>query len=127
MFSHEEQEEITNKFLNVIEMKTIIKDKVSICKNFKFNQQDMNFYKLNILDNIVTNIFTYSYEECEVCKTLQKLKGNVYDCSMTKFENAIEAIEDKHEYNIKDYVPEKWNTQIYYYISLNHFLHIRRY
>ena len=49
MFSHEEQEEIINKFLNVIEMKTIIEDKVSICKNCKFNQQNMNLYKLNIL------------------------------------------------------------------------------
>ena len=40
---------------------------------------------------------------------------------MTKFENAIEEIEDKHKYNIEDYVPEKWNTQIYYYFSLNPF------
>ena len=33
MFSHEEQEEIINKFLTVIEMQTIIKDKVSMCKD----------------------------------------------------------------------------------------------
>ena len=41
MFSYEEQEEIINKFLNVIEMKTIIKDKVGMCKKCTFNQQNM--------------------------------------------------------------------------------------
>ena len=53
MLSQEEQEEIINTFLNVIKMKTIIQDKVSICKNCKFNQQNMCLYKLNIPDNIV--------------------------------------------------------------------------
>ena len=121
MFSYEEQEEIISKFLNVIEMKTIIKDKVSMCKKCKFNQQNMSLYKLNILDNIVRNICKYSYEECDVCKTLKEFKENVYDCSMKHFENLIEAVEDKHTYNIEDYVAEKWNTQIYYYVSLNPF------
>ena len=55
MLSQEEQEEIINTFLNVIEMKTIIKDKVSICKNCKFNQQNMCLYKLNMPDHIVKN------------------------------------------------------------------------
>ena len=82
MFSHEEQEEIINKFLNVIEMKTFIKDKVSMCKKCNFNQQNMCLYKLNIPDNIVKRICKYNYEECEVCETLKELKGNVYDRSM---------------------------------------------
>ena len=30
MFSHEEQEKIITKFLDAVEMKTIIKDKVSV-------------------------------------------------------------------------------------------------
>ena len=55
MFSHEEQEEIISKFLDVIEMKTIINDKVSMCKKCKFNQQNMNLYKLNLPDNIAKN------------------------------------------------------------------------
>ena len=41
MFSNDEQEEIISKFLIVIEMKTVIKDKVSMCKKCKFNQQNM--------------------------------------------------------------------------------------
>ena len=33
----------------------------------------------------------------------------------------IEAVEDKHKYNIQDYVPEKRNTQVYYYVRLHPF------
>ena len=55
------------------------------------------------------------------CKTLQEFKGNVYDCSINNFENVIEAVEDKHKYNIEDYTPEKRNTQIYCYVKLNPF------
>ena len=119
MFSHEEQEEIISKFLDVIEMKTIIKDEVSMCKKCKFNQQNMSLYKLNIPDNIAKNICKYNYEECEACKTLKELKENVYDCSMNQFENVIEAVENK--LNIEEYQPTKLNTQIYYYVKLNPF------
>ena len=119
MFSHNEQEEIINKFLNVIEIKTIIKDKVSMCKKCKFNQQNMSLYNSNIPDNIVKNICKYNYEECDVCKTLKGFKENVYDCSMKHFENVIEAIENKH--NIEEYEPTKLNTKIYYYVKLNPF------
>ena len=122
MLSQEEQEEIINTFLNVIKMKTIIKDKVSICKSCKFNQQNMCLYKLNIPDNIVKNICKYNYKECEACKTLKEFKENVYDCSMKQFEDVVEAIEDKHKYNIEDYnAPEKRNTKIYFYVKLNPF------
>ena len=73
MFSHEEQEQISNKFLNVIEMKTIIKDKVSTCKKCKFNQQNMNVYQLNIPDNIAKTIWKHNYEESEVCKNFKRV------------------------------------------------------
>ena len=43
MFSNNEQEEIISEFLNVIEMKAIIKDKVSKCATFQFNQKNMFF------------------------------------------------------------------------------------
>ena len=121
MFSYEEQEEIISKFLNVIEMKTTIKDKVSMCKKCKLNQQNMSLHKLNIPDNIVRNICKYNYEECEACKTLKDFKENVYDCSMKHFEDVVEAVEDKHKYNIEEYVPEKMNTKVYYYVKLNPF------
>ena len=98
-----EQEEIINKFLDVVEMKTIIKTKLSMCKVCKFNQQNMNLYKLNIPDPIVKHICKYNYEECEVCKTLKQFKDNVYDCSMENFENVVKAFEDKHKYNLNDY------------------------
>ena len=119
MFSHEEQEKIITKFLDVIEVKTIIKDKVSMCKKCKFNQQNMSLYKLNIPDNIATNICKYNYEECEAYKTLKELKENVCDCSMNQFEDVVEAVEDK--LNIEEYEPTKLNTQIYYYVKLNPF------
>ena len=119
MFSYEEQEEIINKFLYVIEMKTVIKDKVSMCKKCKFNQQNISLYKLNIPDYIVKNICKYNYKECDVCKTLKEFKENVYDCSMKHFENVIEAIENKH--NIEEYEPTKLNTKIYFYVKLNPF------
>ena len=114
-----EQEEIINKFLGVIEMKTIVNDKVSICKKCKFNQQNMNLYKLNIPATIVKNICKYNYEECEVCKTLNQFKDNVYDCSMENFENVVKAVENKH--NIEEYEQTKLNTKIYYYVKLNPF------
>ena len=41
--------------------------------------------------------------------------------SINNFENVIEAVEDKHKYNIEDYTPEKRNTQIYCYVKLNPF------
>ena len=119
MFSFDEQEEIISKFLNVIEMKTTIKDKVSMCKMCKFNQQTMSLYKLNIPDNIVKTICKYNYEECEVCKTLKEFKENVYDCSMKQFENVVEAVENK--LNIEEYELTKLNTQIYFYVKLNPF------
>ena len=72
IFNHEEQKEIINKFLNVVDMKTIIKDKVSICKSCKFNQQNMCLYKLNIPINIITNICKYCYEECGQRKETSK-------------------------------------------------------
>ena len=120
-YTEEEQEEIINKCLNVIEKKIIIKDKVSICKNCRFNQQNMSLYKLNIPANIITNICKYSYEECEVCKTLKDFKEDVYDCSMKQFEDVVEAVEDKHKCNIEEYEPTKLNTKIYYYVRLNPF------
>ena len=119
MFSFDEQEEIISRFLDVIEMKTIIKDKVGMCKKCKFNQQNMSLYKLNIPGNIVRNICKYNYEECEVCKTLKEFKENVYDCSMNQFENVVEAVENK--LNIEEYEPTKLNTQIYFYVKLNPF------
>ena len=70
MFSHDEQEEIIDEFLNGIEMKTIIKDKVSMPENCKSNQKSMSLHKLNMPENVVKHIFKYYYyEECEVCKT----------------------------------------------------------
>ena len=50
-----EKEYIINKLFNVIEMKTIIKDKVSMCKKCKFNQHNMNLHKLRMPDSIVKN------------------------------------------------------------------------
>ena len=116
-----EQEEIINKFLNVIEMKTVINNKVSTCKNCKFNQQNMSLYKLNIPSNIVKDICKHNYEECEVCKTLKQFKENVYDCSFEDFENMVKAIEDKQKYNIENHTENKIGNQIYYYIKLNPF------
>ena len=116
-----EQEEIINKFLGVVEMKTIINDKVSICKKCKFNEQNMSLYKLNIPNPIVKHICKYNYEECEVCKTLKQFKDNVYDCSMENFENVVKAVEDKHKYNITNYTEEKLDSHIYYYVKLNPF------
>ena len=121
MFSHDEQEEIISEFLNVIEMKTIIKDKVSRCATCKFNQKNMSLYKLNIPVNIITKICKYSYEECEMCKTLTEFKENVYDCSIEDFENVVKAVEDKHKYNITNYTERKLDSQIYYYVKLNPF------
>ena len=116
-----EQEEIINKFLNVIEMKTVINHKVSICKNCKFNKQNMSLYKLNIPNPIVKHICKYNYKECEVCKTLKEFKENVYDYSMEDFDNVVKAIEDKQKYNIENYTEDKIGDQIYYYIKLNPF------
>ena len=120
MFSHDEQEGIISEFLNVIEMKTILKDKVSRCATCKFNQKNMSLYKLNMPVNIITKICKYSYEECEVCKTLTEFKENVYDCSV-EFENVVKAVEDKHKYNITNYTERKLDSQIYYYVKLNPF------
>ena len=122
MFSNNEQEEIISEFLNVIEMKAIIEDKVSKCATCKFNQKNMFLYKLNIPVKIITNICKYSYEECEVCKTLTGFKENVYDCSIEDFENVVKAVEDKHKYNITNYTEKKLDAQIYYYVKLTPFL-----
>ena len=78
-------------------------------------------YKLNIPVKIITNICKYSYEECEVCKTLTGFKENVYDCSIEDFENVVKAVEDKHKYNITNYTEKKLDAQMYYYVKLNPF------
>ena len=78
-------------------------------------------YKLDITVKIITNICKYSYEECEVCKTLTGFKENVYDCSIEDFENVVKAVEDKHKYNITNYTEKKLDAQIYCYVKLNPF------
>ena len=53
---------------------------------------------------------------------LRELKGNVYGCSMKKFDNAVEAVGDKpciEEYRGGE--KEKRNTQMYFYVNLNPF------
>ena len=51
-------------------------------------------------------------------KLLKQLKSNVYDYSMKKFEDIIEAVEHKHKNRIKiiDYTSEIIHNQIYYYV-----------
>ena len=95
MFNAQEQEEIINQFLDVIEMKKIINNKVNMCTKCKFTPQHMNLYHLPLSENIVQNICKFNYKKCETCTTLRELKSNVYGCSMKKFDNAVEAVEDK--------------------------------
>ena len=122
MFSEQEQEEIINQFLDVIEMKKIINNKVSMCTKCKFTPQHMNLYHLPLSENTVKNICKFNYKECETCTTLRQLKSNVYGCSMKKYDNAVEAVEDKpciEEYRGGE--KEKRNTQMYFYVNLNPF------
>ena len=58
-----------------------------------------------------------------------RIKRHVCGCSIKKLENSIEAIEDKHMYELQEYgesAKEQVNTQIYYYVDLNHFQHRRK-
>ena len=122
MFSEQEQEEIINQFLGVVEMKKIVNNRVSMCTKCKFAPQNMILYHISLPDNIVKNICKYNYKECETCTTLRELKGNVYGCSMKRFDNDVEAVEDKpciEEYRGGE--TEKRNTQIYFYVNLNPF------
>ena len=124
MFTEEEQEEIINEFVNVIKMKTYINEKVSICRKCKFTEENLNLYHLPIPESAIKTICKFNYNECETCTTLKTLKSHVYGCSMKKFENTIEAIEDKHVYKIQEHgesAREQGNTNIYYYVNLNPF------
>ena len=73
MFSHEEQEEIMGMFFcNAFQMKVVIQDKASVCKNCKFNQQNMSSYKLNILDIIVEHIIHIIMKNARCVKLCKK-------------------------------------------------------
>ena len=124
MFTEEEQEEIINEFENVIKMKTYINEKVSMCRTCKFTEENLNLYNLPIPASATKTICKFNYKECETCATLKALKGHVYGCSMNKFENTVEAIEDKHMYKVQEYgesAKEQGNTSIYFYVNLNPF------
>ena len=124
MFTEEEQEEIINEFINVIRMKTVISENVSMCRTCKFTKENLNLYNLPIPESAIKTICKFNYKECETCATLKELRSCVYGCSMQKFENTIEAIEEKHMYKIQEYgesAKEQGNTQIHYYVNLNPF------
>ena len=120
MFTEEEQEEIINEFVNVIKMKTYINEKASMCRKCKFTEENLTLYNLPIPASAIKTICKFNYKECETCATLKALKGHVHGCSMNKFENTVEAIEDKHMYKIQEYgesAKEQGNTSIYFYVN----------
>ena len=105
-------------------MKTYINEKVSMCRKCKVTEENLNLYDLPIPESAIKTICKFNYKECETCATLKTLKSHVYGCSMKKFENTIEAIEDKHMYKKQEYgesAKEQGNTNIYYYVNLNPF------
>ena len=116
MFTEEEQEEIITEFVNVIQMKIYINNKVSMCRKCKFTEENLNLYNLPIPESAIKTICKFNYKECETCATFKKLKCHVYGCSMNKFETTVEAIEDKHMYKIQknmEKVQENKETQAF--------------
>ena len=89
MISEQEQEEIINQFLDVIEMKKIINNKISMCTKCKFTPQNMNLYHLPLSDNIVKekrNTQMYFYVNLSPFPTYKKLQSKVFK-NDTKFYN----------------------------------------
>ena len=108
--------------MNEIRMKTVIGEKVSMCRKCKFTKDHLSLYNLPIPESAIKAICKFKYKEFETCATLKALKSHVYGCSMKKFENTIEASEEKHMYNIQEYdesAKQQGNTQIQYYVNLN--------
>ena len=59
MFSEQEQEGVINQFLDVLEMKKIINNKVSMCPRCKFTPQNMNLHHLSLSDTIVQKMYVH--------------------------------------------------------------------
>ena len=116
MFSEIEQEEIISEFLNKINMNDTIRminKKIGMCKECKFNYNNIQLYKTKLSENIIKHICKYNYKECYKCKRLKQLNTfvNIDTCNKSKeFIKLTEIIENEKEEdttvtinNIKDY------------------------
>ena len=89
MFSEIEQEEIINEFLNQIninDIKRTINRKIGMCKECKFNYNNIQLYKTKLSENIIKHICKYNYKECYKCKRLRQLNTfvNIDTCNKSK-------------------------------------------
>ena len=122
MFSEIEQEEIIIEFLNKINMNDTIRminRKIGMCKECKFNYNNIQLYRTKLSENIIKHICKYNYKECYKCKRLKQLSTfvNIDTCNKSKeFIKLTEIIENEKEEdttvtinNIKDY----YSTKLY--------------
>ena len=75
MFSEIEQEEIINEFLNAIyvnDMCKLMKTKIKDCP-CKLEDVKIELSRLNLPNNIISNICKFNYDECYDCKYLRNL------------------------------------------------------
>ena len=116
MFSEIEQEEIISEFLNRINMNDTIRminKQIGMCKECKFNYNNIQLYKTKLSENIIKHICKYNYTECYKCKRLKQLSTfvNIDTCNKSKeFIKLTEIIENEKDEdttvtinNIKDY------------------------
>ena len=73
MFTHSEQEKITNEFLKVIDLndnKKLIQNNIETCSRCKLNVANTYLFKTFPTD-IAKNICKYSFSECNGCKNVK--------------------------------------------------------
>ena len=115
MFSEIEQEEIINEFLNQINRK------IGMCKECKFNYNNIQLYKTKLSENIIKHICKYAYKECYKCKRLKQLNTfvNIDTCNKSKeFIKLTEIIENEKE---EDTTVITNNIKYYYFTKLYKF------
>ena len=71
MFSEIEQEEIISEFLNKINMNDTIRminKKIGMCKECKFNYNNIQLYKTKLSENIIKHICKYQIQFVKECR-----------------------------------------------------------
>ena len=74
MFTEGEQEEIINKFINVIKMKTYVNEKVSMCRKCIFTEENMNLYNLPITESAIKTICKFKSQRMRDMRNTKKIK-----------------------------------------------------
>ena len=94
-----------------------------MCKECKFNYNNIQLYKTKLSENIIKHICKYNYKECYKCKRLKQLNTfvNIDTCNKSKeFIKLTEIIENERK---KTQLLQQTTSEIIFFQNYINFRH----